>query len=349
MLENIVASLHAAQWYERRGREWGDSEGAIFPDESKTWMRGKQPPNCLGMIQMLVGFARATGERHLAVTPLVPTDYLTARFQIFGLRRLIECLEPHSDLAPVRRKLRQWRRQLHEWCRLLPVYDQRNGQAHHALLLRAKGRRWYYVDPYFRTLSVLAAEERPNLWRTMNGILRRVPYSVNGVSLGLDSFSEVAADRLGIDRTVELLEAVVQCIRTPREAQRILVDADMGSWFSPLVYKRSREYSAYYAHWLDLGDICLIDETDMTSELPPAMEVGHSETVLATFVMNHITVLEQRSDVNVSTALASQYIIKDQKALGVKPDIDDDWYTCLPSWAILPSLREQALLTKPAE
>lgn len=346
-LEDIVLSLESGDWYYRRGLQHDDSiASTIFPNESKTWSRGKQPPNCLGMIQMLVGFARAAGEKHLVATPLVPTDYLTARFHAFGYEKLIECLEPHSDLAPVRRVLREWHRAQRRWYQLFPMYDERNGQAHHGLLLRGKGRRWHYVDPYFRTLSSVSSEDNPRMWRDINTMLRRRSYLVHGMAHGVDSMSELASLHLDLDRTIEMLEAVVRCIRTPRDAQRILIDADMELWYKPLPYARSRELSAYYAEWLDLGEMRVSNMASMTRNFPPAVEVGHAETTLAAFVMNHVAVQNKTPDIHIYNALGSQYIIKDQIALGLEDLSDDYWYNFLPSWAILPSLREQALLAK---
>ena len=341
-LKDLVDALGISEWYDKRGIEFSAMDGSIFPNEAKTWTRGKVPPNCLGMVQMLVGFARATGDKHLVATPLIPADYFSARSKIFGVQRLIECLEPHSDLPSVRVELRFLKRQLAAWYGILSTFDSRNEQAHHALLLRGKGRVWYYIDPYFCTFVAIPAQSDPEGWAALNSLRRRSKWRTHGLYHGVESFREVLSIQSGAAFICRGLEVVVQCIRTPHDAQAILDSAKGSTWAfepAPAPLRRTRELRAHYAQGLYFASLVLEEFTNMSRQMPPAVETGASELAITAFVMNHIAASRGIADAAIVQAFSSQYIVKDQHAMGAELSKECLWYEKMPSWTILPILR----------
>ena len=117
----------------------------VLPAEYGSWSRGKSQPNCLGMSQMLLGFARATGADHLMVDTITQHDVFSEELFEQTTRKMIGLLRPHDadpGIARLVSKLEVYReRSLRTLARLTDI------QAHHALLIRVGGE-WILVDPY---------------------------------------------------------------------------------------------------------------------------------------------------------------------------------------------------------
>jgi len=125
----------------------------VLPQERGSWGRGKMRPNCLGVAQMLIGFARATGSEHFLVDTLYRRDQFMAYQTRRIIDRLLQRLESYKDEPTPRnicRKLRSYRRD-----NLKAIEDlESRHQAHHALAIKVDDK-WILLDPYMKLSSPL--------------------------------------------------------------------------------------------------------------------------------------------------------------------------------------------------
>jgi hypothetical protein len=152
MLEQIIYDMMMDQftnskWRKLRGLSRKDDppSSEVLPAALQSWTRGQEQPNCLGLAQMLVGFARATGRRHLLVNT-VRTHHNTMNGRLYrALEWLMEQLEPFSAHHGIAREIsiaKGWHKVSFEVA--TEEYDDR---AHHALMIES-GNRWVVLDPY---------------------------------------------------------------------------------------------------------------------------------------------------------------------------------------------------------
>ena len=146
-LDLLMARLTTHEWariHHHAPREKNVSEA--LPAEYGSWSRGKIQPNCLGVSQMLLGFARATGAEHLMVDTVTPHDQFSEELFEQTLRNMIGALQPHTDEPYIARLVTKLEFYRESSLRSLVNMAER-AQAHHALLIRV-GAEWILVDPY---------------------------------------------------------------------------------------------------------------------------------------------------------------------------------------------------------
>lgn len=138
----------------------------VLPAEYGSWSRGKVQPNCLGMTQILIGFARVTGADHLMVDVVTQHDHFTEELAEQTVRNMIRLLKPHADEPGIARLIRRLERYYARTLRSL--VRMKDTAAHHALLIKI-GEDWVLVDPYLsRKYNVGAmARGRANIHRTI--------------------------------------------------------------------------------------------------------------------------------------------------------------------------------------
>lgn len=146
-LDLIMKKLTSREWARIRRQPLDPVKNVseVLPAEYGSWSRGKVQPNCLGMSQMLLGFARATGADHLMVDTITQHDLFSEELFEQTTRKMIGLLRPHNadpGIARLISKLEVYReRSLQTLAQLTDL------QAHHALLIRV-GDEWVLVDPY---------------------------------------------------------------------------------------------------------------------------------------------------------------------------------------------------------
>ena len=172
LLDWLMTKLSSSRWRRRDGRNASSKPiQSALPHETGSWYRGSYMPNCLGMSQMLIGFARATGARHLMIDTIVQRDAYLEQQLFQTSDRMIKLLEPVQDdhgLRRVSRRLESIRE------RSLKTLDwaTRNKQAHHALAIMV-GEQWMVVDPYMQRIYPLTALGQKRLQGIDTTILRR--------------------------------------------------------------------------------------------------------------------------------------------------------------------------------
>ena len=120
---------------------------AVFPAATKSWERGPVQPNCLGVAQMLVGFARSVGARHYLVTILKNDAMRIDEEALLAIAAAEKRLYSLKDVPEVKRLLRDLHK---ERIKVLEHMDKlQREMAHHALLIQLADESWRIVDPYF--------------------------------------------------------------------------------------------------------------------------------------------------------------------------------------------------------
>jgi|GEM_PF-5053287 len=139
--------------FERRSLHEDDHEDRSLPHKYGSWHKRRYQPSCLGLAQMLVGFARAAGADHMLVDILLPRGIYWQELQYRGLNNAKRLIKESGDA----KLFKALEKKLDE--ALLDVLDvlDRNyssHQSHHALAIRV-GTEWWIIDPYFETLRPL--------------------------------------------------------------------------------------------------------------------------------------------------------------------------------------------------
>jgi hypothetical protein len=152
LLTMLSYELNSAEW-KRRARRLDahlpySSFESVLPGVYRSWRRGPVQPNCLGVTQMLIGFARKTGAKHLMVNVLERVDERKL-VEIHKSLTLIkdELFAGHQHIPAVRRLGRSIARYDREVLDTLGrIYDKHG--AHHALLIQTRDGSWQLLDPY---------------------------------------------------------------------------------------------------------------------------------------------------------------------------------------------------------
>lgn len=150
-LNLLMSRLVTDQWVRIHRVEDRDDPSVeqVLPDQYGSWSRGKVQPNCLGLSQLLIGFARATGAEYLMVDTVTQHDYFNEQLLEQTSRKMMDLLAPHvSDpsIARLHRRIEV----INEQALRTLVRLEKNHQAHHALLIKVEDT-WVVVDPYLRT------------------------------------------------------------------------------------------------------------------------------------------------------------------------------------------------------
>jgi hypothetical protein len=142
-----------------RSREkftYNSNAGCVLPHQMGSWEDGLFMPNCLGVAQMLVGFAREVGARHYLVNVIEPSQRAMSRLEARTLRLMLQVLKQHPNRnrmlgSAIDATHRAYLRSL--------GWIEHFGQAHHALMIQLDDGKWWLVDPYMGLLYPLADEE----------------------------------------------------------------------------------------------------------------------------------------------------------------------------------------------
>lgn len=127
------------------------SEGRALPHQYKSWLRHPARPSCLGLAQMLIGFAKVTGAPCMLVDILVPHHISTLQSQYVGLDRLIRMLDRYASEQHRFKRLRRIAQSSLEGTLVLLADQKEVRQAHHALAIKVASE-WWLVDPYYDML-----------------------------------------------------------------------------------------------------------------------------------------------------------------------------------------------------
>lgn len=173
----------------------------VLPAQYGSWSRGKVQPNCLGLSQLLIGFARATQAEYLMVDTVTQHDLFNEQLLEQTSRTMMDMLSPYAAYPPIARLIRRIG-VIHTQTLRSLVNMERNHQAHHALLIKVEDG-WVLVDPYLRT-----------------------KYEVRGLSKGTDYYAAInkrprrrwmlyGARRLEVDatRSIRALENVLELFK----------------------------------------------------------------------------------------------------------------------------------------
>lgn len=146
-LNMLVTRLTTSKWLRIRKlkKQRPKAETEVLPAEYGSWSRGKTQPNCLGLSQMLIGFARATGAEHLMVDVITQHNHYTEELTEQMIRKMTATLRPYEDIPGIARMIR--RLDVHYKRSLRILTEVETTSAHHALLIRV-GSDWMLVDPY---------------------------------------------------------------------------------------------------------------------------------------------------------------------------------------------------------
>lgn len=168
VLDQMMNELRSYVWAEARGQKVSrkPNKGEALPASYGSWTHGKMQPNCLGMVQMLIGFARATGAPHVMIDTLIQQDISAMRSTFMALEEILRITIPfagHSRIRRVRKIILKYRQGL------LSVLANAGERAmHHALAIKISDD-WVVVDPYLKKHYALPAQWRKLLDRTSDG------------------------------------------------------------------------------------------------------------------------------------------------------------------------------------
>ena len=160
LLNALMTKLTSKRWKhnDKRNEATYNTVSSALPDECGSWSRGKVQPNCLGMSQMLIGFARATGADHLMVDTIVQHDQFTEQLHYLAVARMLKKLKRYQSDPGIAQIMRKLDRRRLDGLDVLAGMQQRH-QAHHALAIKV-GNDWVVVDPYLGTKYHLDAVKR---------------------------------------------------------------------------------------------------------------------------------------------------------------------------------------------
>jgi len=157
LLNRMLNALNTPEWARLRGIEENyepelDSASTVLPKEYGSWTEGPVQPSCLGLMQMMIGFARAVDAPHLMLNVIVRSDIAGEHFTFRAFDLLKRSLEPYEG-RPVVKSMQH----IADNCakgalkQISEVYQ--GHQAHHALIIKLAGGHWYVLDPYMRMLE----------------------------------------------------------------------------------------------------------------------------------------------------------------------------------------------------
>lgn len=151
--KQLLAVLSPAVWRESRGRETSEvAIESVLPQQCGSWQDGPHRPNCLGVAQMLVGFARRSGASHYLASTIEMAD---GQIQSMGYElydTVQRVLERAVFLPAVKKRQAMYRRDQARMLKSLARFQQSN--AHHALVIMSR-KGWLLIDPYMRTYYLL--------------------------------------------------------------------------------------------------------------------------------------------------------------------------------------------------
>ena len=159
VLSTLLVTLTSQEWRRNTSRGLHDGENySCLPHKIGSWQRGSTMPNCLGLAQMLVGFARAANAEHCLVNVIIDSQAGVMALSLTILREIEASLEKYADTELDKRVLRR-NRESQEQNILIQAELSLTHQLHHALMIRLKDC-WMIVDPYLGRLYAFHGDSR---------------------------------------------------------------------------------------------------------------------------------------------------------------------------------------------
>ena len=151
LLRLVYEGLNGGNWRETATRRYIYNSDArcVLPAEMGSWTRGPAKPNCLGVAQMMVGFARAVGAPHYLANVLRPNQNTLHSLKTRLLKTIADLLRRHDYLDEFTAKIDR------KYVEALERTNV-NHQAHHALVIQTDDGTWWVVDPYLRAMYSLS-------------------------------------------------------------------------------------------------------------------------------------------------------------------------------------------------
>lgn len=143
-VKRILGDESLAYRESTQGRQFTVNES--LPHQYGRWGQGKLRPNCLGMAQILIGFARAAGAPHMMIDAVRPYTMHSDEFRYNAFRELLEIIEPYRYDRSINKVSRIIKGHCNEMLRFL-AKEAENPQAHVLLSIRTD-EEWWLLDPY---------------------------------------------------------------------------------------------------------------------------------------------------------------------------------------------------------
>lgn len=160
LLATIMEEMSCDNWRKRRKgtkrQRYGVADSAL-PAATRSWERGSIQPNCLGVAQMLVGFARQVGAEHYLINVLKTHVERALESEIENIDILNRILSNGLPDDPGARKCMSLLEEVKHDV-LVDLHNAQNQQAHHALAIKLADGTWWILDPYLISLHQLRFE-----------------------------------------------------------------------------------------------------------------------------------------------------------------------------------------------
>jgi hypothetical protein len=119
-----------------------------LPHQYGKWGQGNLNPNCLGMGQMLIGFARATGAPHMLVDAIRPYDMYTNDYRYVHMHKLLSIIEPYRNNRSINAVANIVTGDRDLTLSYMETYV--HTPMSHVLLSIRTDEQWWLVDPYMK-------------------------------------------------------------------------------------------------------------------------------------------------------------------------------------------------------
>ena len=153
LLQYVCDQLDSRRWRRIgiRSYQYNSDNRCVLPAAMRSWQRGQVQPNCLGVAQMMVGFAQAVDAPHYLLNVVHSNQDTLHKYRLRALKALqgILCCAP--DFAEYAKAVEQ------AYWNTLEVAGQ-PAQAHHVLVIQLDDGVWWVVDPYLRALYPLESQ-----------------------------------------------------------------------------------------------------------------------------------------------------------------------------------------------
>jgi hypothetical protein len=151
LLRLVEQSIKAKRWksYGQRAHKRAryGTRYSTLPAMTKSWERGPTQPNCLGVAQMLVGFARLVGAKHYFVSVLNSSEKHYYQIFLKCIDATLMQLQNFKNNPEAKRLVRNMNRERERV--LVQLGKMQQQEAHHALLIQLADGSWCLLDPYF--------------------------------------------------------------------------------------------------------------------------------------------------------------------------------------------------------
>ena len=234
LISLLMLSMSSERWRSYGTRETTRKSWLVpLPAVTKSWERGPIQPNCLGLTQMLVGFARMVGANHYVVNVLHPFEQTLYETQREFMVEILDMLYKFQDDYQIRRIIKLAEEEYQHVLENLGFIQTR--ESHHAIALQLADGRWFLVDPYLQVLQPLAIDGKRNQ-RTLAKIDAD---HVRGVILSDTTRRKAARE---FERQLVVCSVAIQYLLEAIEAEKT-ADTFDGSELSKMALMFANEYA----------------------------------------------------------------------------------------------------------